>query len=235
MIDKLLKYLETLYSVLTKDFEKTVINLSPEKSDINNLPSSAPVHSEEIHYFEEIVFCINGSFSFFIDDVTYTLNKDQVLIIPNNAAHYFYPGTSEKDIYLLWIVCYYDSVQFHTTKYNDGRIIDHIDGPIMVHTVHADYVIEAFNEIKNQATRDYKTAALFLSSFILLLIKKLSRSSVEDVSNSDTGFVKHVKDYITSNLHKKLLLKDISDHVYLSPNYMGYKFKQISGTTVKIS
>ena len=232
MIEKIIIFLEGMYASLTANFTKTLVNAGNGVSQKIKIPGGKSFHAEESHIFDEIVLCMAGSFTFIIDSKMYSLTKDQILIIPKNAVHSFFSDNpNDENSHLLWIVCFYDTVRFHITQYGH-TVIGSKDIGITLQGIRDDYVIEALEELKNQSEAAFKAASVYLSSFIMLMGRKISGVSAESFSNWDDNIVKLVKSYILANLHKKISLKDISEHVFLSPNYLGYKFKQKTGITI---
>jgi len=161
----------------------------------------------------------------------YELSKGQMLVIPRNSAHSFFSNSSnDEDACLFWITSFYDTVHFHTSQYKQKCIL--LNAGDTIKGIRPDYIIEALSELKKGNAENLKAASIYLSSFIYLFKRRISILDMDHLEDWNDNLTKYIKEYISDNMQGKLMLKDIAEHIFLSPNYLGYKFKQETGITI---
>lgn len=80
------------------------------------------------------------------------------------------------------------------------------------------------NSISLSQLKDY------IVNLSISITEKFSEVNSKKIPN-EMAIVEKVQKYIKQNYHKKISLQDISDEVFLSPNYVSCLFKKITGET----
>ncbi|MDD5454857.1 MAG: response regulator transcription factor [Candidatus Ratteibacteria bacterium] len=83
----------------------------------------------------------------------------------------------------------------------------------------------AVEALRNRAD-DYLEKPFSLKATQEVIEKHLGARERQKYSGSLEDKIKHVKDFLTRNSHKKVTLNDVADAVYLSPKYISRLFKQ---------
>jgi len=87
--------------------------------------------------------------------------------------------------------------------------------------------------LKPTSKEDVEAALKKIVSDIKLEDQERSEKSINEIGSSDSGVVSLVKDYVQSNYHQSIYLKDISKLIFLSENYLSTLFKKGTGVTFK--
>ena len=190
---------------------------------------------EHSHPFWEVVYISNNQnkpFTFIINGEHTTFHSPVIALMPPNTTHQFH---NDSDIN---VANMYVGFSFSLDPYTRTKS----DIPLFLPDQDPDtkYMMSVFNEIVYQPLEIVEQLLFSKRINILEAIIHLSKHIIEN-DNQGQSFhydravllVNKVKDYISQNLVCQISVKEIANELYISPNYLGQVFRQITGMTVK--
>jgi AraC-like DNA-binding protein len=182
----------------------------------------------ERHDYHEIALVLEGRNIIELQGCCHMLREKQICLIEKNTVHR--TGWLRSDSCgssLLWIVLADPMIRLHTTSYNpeERNIVFGAD----VHGAQDNLIREAISELELGKDGYLAAATKYLSAFLTLLLRRLMSEDAHTGNSWNKQIVREVQAYIQSHLDSKLSLREISNKVALSPNYLSILYKQVTG------
>lgn len=197
-------------------------------------------HHERFHKGDyEIIFCLKGPIYLQIDSEQYTIQSNQIIIVPP-FKHFHGYKKSEAGVDFYWLHFF---PQFTVKSFNadEQKIIDKLESherrtsanitlPMLFNVENYKDMIIEFHRLLSMndrlhrlEKRDFLTSALLIELFESYLDQHhFSREHTK---------VEHIKQWIKTNMSSSLNVNQISDSMYLNRNYLTRLFKQYTGLT----
>ena len=232
MTDQIIRQLNALCSLISEgnigDYLK---NLSSGKETHPHDANSGFSFPGESHRFIEFAVQLSGRSLIYLGKTGFLLKKNQMILIDRNTEHGLLIDSHQTEpVIMLWIAATNDTIRPGVSTYSDGRVekqwaLDIIaPGGFLLDSILRE--AEADLPDKNKAICSY------LSTFLILLVRKISFSNKIWDSDRKMGIVRKVQDHILDNISKNITLHELSDLVSISPSYLCRVFKQCTGATV---
>jgi AraC-like DNA-binding protein len=231
-IESVLTYI--VKNLATENIDNFLVNQSirnvPGKQR-NELFESYNFMKEESHKYFEMAILLEGGNIIQIGQEYYTISKNQICIIDKNIKHRLGWNKSMPDCSsMLWIGITGETVRTSfTTYFSSGhKKVSGMD----VYGTGEYFVNEICNELRTKNDGYKEAVSTYLSAFLTLLARRFSTPSISNGKFGRVQIVGEVKEYIKSHLDSHLTLQEISNKVYVSPNYLSTLFKQVTGQTI---
>lgn len=199
------------------------------------------VHTNEGH---ELYLLLQGDVSFSIDGQLYQVEPYDLLIISNKEIHrtIVNPNIPHERIYI-----YFDPdavAKFNTPAYNLLHIFENrklgYGNRIGWKLVQEQGIPSYFEQILEWSKSDLPERNAMMLSILIQLIVKVSSvflyNEADEKLKEDAiynGKIYLILNYIASNLHKKITLKELEDTFYINKYYLCHLFKDVTGFTIQ--
>lgn len=211
-----------------------ISDYSPEKavqSLIDEFTSNCIFINKEKHNFFELAIVLEGYIIFQIEDNYYKLTENQICIIDKQTNHSIgWSKTRPETSSLLWLYIVGATVRLHTTKYNTKERIQYSGMDIT--GVDEFLVGEAIQELKDKNNGYEKAVQSYLNTFLTFLYRKSCYTKIKSGNIWDNLVVEEARQYILNHLDSRLSLREISNEVAVSPNYLSLLFRQVTGRNI---
>lgn len=185
-----------------------------------------------VHDFYEIYYLVSGTRRYFIDDSIYTINKGDIVVIPEGTIHrttYNNEKVHER-MDCKFSRAYIDDIP--EAKAEFLRLFK--DSPVLpLHSAHREYVERILNNIRSEYENpdefSEENARALIHQLVICLIrlKKMQDTNVE--SDLTDSLMQEAARYIRSNFSSPLTLEAVAGHINISPTYFSKKFKAATG------
>lgn len=192
-----------------------------------------------LHECCEILLCLSGGKSFFINDRIYEVNDGDIFLISQFETHKI-TTESEKifkryvfKIHPLWLLS--NSTEFTDISRCFYKRGDNISHKISLNEQQKKLIINYFETLKNN--EDYGDDLIKKSVVIQFLVKlnyffKQYNKDYNYVAGSENLIIEKIIQYINSNLSNSISLDTLSKYGFISKNHLCRLFKKHIGTSV---
>ena len=175
----------------------------------------------KIHFHEyyEILILTHGNIDVIIQDTAYHLGANELIIIPPNTYHYIIPDkTAYQRIILHFSLNEEKKFDLEKKQYHPHLSLE------FAKTLAA-FIERFISYYENFSLKDFNMLAKGLTTeLILLLCNAEMQSSVNTPEKNP--LIKQLIDYIDEHIHEQITLKELSQHFFLSANYISIIFKK---------
>ncbi len=185
-----------------------------------------------VHDFFEIYYLISGTRRIFIDDSIYTVNKGDIVLIPEGIIHRtsYNNEKAHERIDCTFDRRYIDDIP--EVKAEFLRLFG--EYPVLaLHSVHREYVERILNNIRSEYedpdefSDDSVRSLLHQLVICLVRLKALQTSCIQN--DMGDSLIQEAARYIRANFSNPLTLESVSAHINISPTYFSKKFKAVTG------
>ena len=195
-----------------------------------------------IHKFAEISHIISGEAEHEIGGIRYKVHRGDIIVIPTGVAHTFRPLPCGEPFIA------YD-LMFTKNFLEENQLGDELQGgltaifstspsPSDIHLSGAGYQI--FGELFHKIYMEFSTRGAgyldlikaYLVELLVNLLRRLSTDSPDNLSLRLKGIVRDTVSYIEEHFREHITIDELSSRVFLSNNYLGRLFKEITGMTI---
>ena len=179
------------------------------------------------HEHIELLFFLEGSCEFFCKGNTFSVEKDDLVVMNSTDVHSFTMG---KDLDYVCILIYPEF--FSDIKFHNVQLKTHIRGD--------KYVKECILEMNREYETDGVGSDMMLKSHTYRLIAYLLRNYTEShlspkelaLQNIKLARLSSILQYISSHYQEKITTKQLAEIAYLNENHFCRFFKKSVGKTV---
>jgi len=202
-----------------------------EKMFVKSDNSKFQLHT---HQEYEILMFFEGDSKYIIEDKTYTLEKDDVIIIRKNEMHRIFHNSPSRYHRIIIMV----SPQFFKDKgcmeYENVFLesMKHTGNKINGHDVHTSGLYDAVMRLKKYSD-NFKNLRTPLTDSILIEILYIINKTVS-FSKAETKKkpIDNVISYINENYTQKITLDTLSEKFFISKYHLCRIFKEATGITI---
>lgn len=183
---------------------------------------------EEVNQYV-LMYCIEGEGWFEIDHQTQKVSANQVFILPKRKAH-SYGSISNNPWTIYWI---------HFDGERAGFFAEGLDKPILVSPEKDSRIEERlklfeeiFSTLKNGYSRnnlDFSITALFYFLGSLKYLSTYRACTTQNPQVQQRDVADEAIHFMRENIHKRLVLKEISDYVGFSSSHFSAMFQRKTG------
>lgn len=183
------------------------------------------------HPFKEILFVLKGTVGLEMDGRVSHLQPDEMGYISAGVFHKVLIANPSEDSMILWASVDVGRLRLHLSCYLNAvvDIIDGIDIPI------EGYLLDKVDDELLHKKEDYiRYANAYLQSFWRTVLRNYEKSC-ESGSTGEAWknrIASEVDEYLFNNINEKITLKEISNFVNVSPNYLSQLFKEAKGVNL---
>ena len=232
MTEYIIRELVALCSHISEEtIGETLKNLSLPQEYCSYDTNSVFCFPYESHRFIESAIQVSGKSIISLGNSCFTLKKSQMILINRNIEHRLLIDFRQQEpVIMLWIAATNDTIRPGISTYAAGKLekqwaLDIIaPGGFLLDSI----IQEAEADLPGKT----KAICSYLTTFLILLIRKITFSSKIWDSDRKMAIVRKVQAFILENISKKITLQELSDIVSISPSYLCRVFKQCTGTTV---
>ena len=174
----------------------------------------------------EIYFVREGSGDFIIGDKTYAVKKGNILIYNKETLH---DERSNPDYPLKSYAC--GVTNLHVPGLEENCLIGPNVSPVLKSGNYFATLESLFEFMVQEATASPAagpTAQFLLCAILSIILRLVADNS--DLNTADAKSLGHrIKQFIDENYTRDIKLKDIADHLYISPYYLAHVFKKETG------
>ena len=219
-----------------------------EKICIVKSTSADGVFPEHKHDFFEIFYVLKGRGTHTVDNVSYDVNRGDLIFLSYNSKHTLSAKSSE----FLWMNCLFNAEAINPTLINSHNSDDILRLSIFSHNIRFSKIstdnlklvgaAEEFDRLFNNMHEEYLAAKTgyqdILTHYLLILLIKIFRVAVELEPERNSEYYKNnmvdqiINELKSAPLGSKNNLEDIARKAYVSPKYFSRLFKQETGQTL---
>lgn len=174
--------------------------------------------------FIELIFVIEGSGSFIINNMNYTVESGDILIYERGVLHH---ECSDPENPIKTCILAVDDVYLFGV--DDKCILPRNVSPVIKSGPYYDTMIkylELLNEECEKKEFDYESIAQNILAAIITLILRIITVSHNFIETTPETLGFKIKEFIDENYNKDIKLNDIAEKFYLSPYYLSHIFKK---------
>jgi AraC-type DNA-binding domain-containing proteins len=227
--DCLLYIVDTLSEDNLKDLIKfEYLSLESRQSDLSLSNDSYMFQQDEQHDFFELCFVIEGKSIIQLHNYYYILEQNQLCFIDRKTPHGIgWSKIASKNSFLLWVAALDNMLRIHISDYGPDEIVQPFGLDIL--DTNNFLLKEISREITENKQACSKAIIAYFKAFLFLLYRKIESNYVTKNTKWRNKIISEAEEYISSNYDSKLTLKEISDAVAVSPNYLSALFRQVTG------
>lgn len=174
------------------------------------------------HYFTELFYVKNGRGSFLVEDQSFPLNKDDIVILNPNVEH---TEVSKKDWPLEYIILGVEGLGF-TFENNQEYTVFNCENK-------KEHLLFYFSALLNETETkgyDYEIVCQDLLEVLLIHLIRLTDSAFEIISSQKSSSqCARIKRYIDSNYKDEISLDELADMAHLNKYYFVHSFTKFYG------
>ena len=199
---------------------------------VSNLSTDTLQQLRNQHEFYEAAFVTNGEGFFRVNDLSISISRGTVLLVPPNLIHTFYSAAFSDLEYSVIAFTVGDSHFLAEERNRNTASVT--DGSGYINFINASFqnIIALWSETD---TASKNTSTAFAASLLYLLQVLFLRSSVPILSNiyedATTPFVHQIYHYIADHCQEKLTLQTIAQHFNISSSTLSHTFSQAFGVS----
>lgn len=198
------------------------------ESSVTDVSGAPDYH---IHEGYEMLYLISGNLNFFIDDKIFAVAPGNIMMIPQEAIHKSYNSASK-----------YERVVWNFTDHMiDKEILPLVRG-LFKHQVYAPdvkFMQEIIKQFRAEWHNEHKHEPLsfyfskqYLNLLLLYLIRHKDRFIVRGTNIANPSIDRLIK-YINQNYKNPITLREFSQKLRLTPNYISKLFSENTGMGFK--
>lgn len=225
-----------IFSKCSKAIEEAIATKGVGCFYSNNYDPDENIH---IHECCELLFCISGGKSFFIDDRIYEVNDGDIFVLNPFEAHKI--TYSDGNIFQRYVLQIHPEFLYSISTPKTNLVScfymrgDNISHKISLSESEKEEMIKNFKELETEETYadDIKKRMTIINIIItvnMLFLKQNSEHSYH--TGYDNKAILSILDYINQNLSEPLTLELIAKSSFISVNELCRLFKKHMGTTV---
>lgn len=183
------------------------------------------------HPFKELLFDLKGTVCVEMDGRVSRLQPDEMGYISAGVFHKVLIANPSEEHLILWASVDVNRLRLHLSSYFNQKvnIIDGIDIPI------EGYLLDKVDDELLYKKADYlRYSNVYLQAFWRTVLRNYEKSC-ETSSTGDAWknrIASEVDEYLFNNINEKITLKEISNFVNVSPNYLSQLFKEAKGVNL---
>ena len=201
------------------------------------------------HEFVEIVYILSGSARHYVNGEYITASRGDLFIINAGTPHAFYTEEQDNKQFVAYDLMFTPAF-FDKSVGVDG--LEGLNGSFMFYSLFSDGQARrpyfrvsgsgysAFGELFNKIYLEHRgqekgyqeIIRAYLLQLIIMIFRMDDAAGRQNDKNRSHRAVEYVRSYIQSHYSGHISLQDLADWVYLSPDYLGRCFREITGMTV---
>lgn len=198
------------------------------ESQVNDVSGAPDYH---IHEGYEMLYLISGNLNFFIDDKIFAVSPGNIMLIPKGAIHKSHNSDSK-----------YERVVWNFTENVIDKDILPMAEELFKHQVYSPDLTFMQNIIKNFKTewhyerKHEKLSPYFSKYYLNLLLLYLIRNKENIIvkgTNITNPSIDRLIRYVNQNYASPITLKEVSQTLHLTPNYISKLFVDNTGMGFK--
>lgn len=189
------------------------------------------------HNEHEIIFVLDGSAEFMIENKKYVLSKNTLLIISNFERHY---RLTETPLYKRYVLLFNDSdievpdSNLLSLFYQRNKDFRHV---VELTDEHAERIKHIFSEFVSEYIQNDRFSSTLLTaklSELLVLIYRACPENFTGISeNSYRKIIYNAQNYVHKNFREPITLASVAQHFFANVYYFSSKFKEYTGVPFK--
>ena len=194
-------------------------------------------NAAHFHGAHEIIFTLEGSAEFIIENKRYILPKNSLLVVSNFERHYRLSASSP---YKRYVLLFNDS----NVSVPDSNLLSiflqrnkqfrHV---VTFSEEHAQKIKHIFSEFVNEYKQNDRFTSLLLNAKLSELLICIYRACPENYSDvSENNYRKLIFDaqhYVHNNFRKPITLESVCRNFFANEYYFSSKFKEYTGVPFK--
>lgn len=222
--------------------EKLIVIPKPILEKVTIHPLIKPLFITDIGYFPEarhhyrerkegsnqyiLLFCVYGKGKIVYDTMDFTLEKNQLTIIEANRNHIYY--ADECDPWSIYWIHFNGDLSCEYYNY----IMKENEPVITVSPLKHSNLVKQFEQIYYLHEKGYSiNNMIYINKLLGVFLTSIIHDGKNNYGNNcgDCGFINQCIEYMNKNIDKKITLEGLSNHLFLSKNYLIHVFKESTG------
>lgn len=195
-----------------------------------------------IHEFAEISHIASGEAEHEIGGVRYKVNRGDLIAIPKGVAHTFRPTACDEPFVaydLMFTENFFSGLQLgEDLRIVLASVLGSADTFADMHLSGVGY--QLFGEIFYKIYTEFLTRGAgytdliraYLCELLINLYRKLKTDGISNIPQRLKSIVRNTVSYIEEHFREHLTIDMLSSRVFLSNDYLGRLFKEITGMTI---
>ncbi|NSW89257.1 MAG: helix-turn-helix domain-containing protein [Firmicutes bacterium] len=190
---------------------------------------------EHTHPFWEFIYVPSGEILMFVETESIYGLDNRLFIIEPLKKHWM-QNNSNVDKEILYIGFDFSFIPSSNLDVNIGSFILNMP-EITVLMYELDRIFDNAEYDKNKQVmlnyargRIMRALSLILSN---LAVYKYADDGAKNLDLRKQVIIEKIKRYLMKNIHLNINMKTLANEFYLSPNYLGYLFKKVTGMSIK--
>lgn len=202
------------------------------------------------HEYIEVVYILSGSATHIIQDRSYAVKKGDLYIINVNTAHMFCADKNTNDPFVAYDLMFTpeffdralagnytfeslgDSYMFRSFAQNQEAAQEAIGVSGDLYTMFSQLFERMYQEYQNRKIGYIEIIRGYLLQVLITAIRLKDETKKSQSICNKEHVVRIIADQIEENYAHRLSIQDLADSVFLSPDYLGRIFREITGESI---
>ena len=189
------------------------------QSNIALSPTETKKFKLHFHEYYEILILTQGNIQVVIQDTTYQLSANELIVIPPNTYHYIIPDKTIYQRIVLHFIIHEEKISALEEKKYYPTLSPEFSHILSSFTGRFIYYYENFSQ------KDFDMLSTGLTTELILILCNAPTQSSRNFSQNNS-FITKIIQYIDEHIQEQITLNDLSKHFYLSANYISILFKK---------
>ena len=183
-----------------------------------------------LHKAIECVYVLQGKMSILVNEVMVSASEHEFLFIPGRAMHeYPLPTENTKFVKLKFLEEWlYPPFQGETETDEIKQLFR--DSFTVQRNSQIERIMEELISCSlNDAFKDYYVLSKLMELFAVILSNRSLVHTVVETESSFPRYLEEILEYIHQNVHEKIQLKEVAEHIGITEGYCSKYIKKITG------
>ena len=204
------------------------------------------------HRFIEIVYIISGKATHVVGDNRYGVSKGDLLKVNYETPHAFHGDPDIPEVFdaydLMFTPDFLDvsliddagfeelgsSFLFNSLFPEKERIGPDLQLAGSNYNIFGDIFKKIYNEYKAKREGYINIIRVYLIELIIIIFRRMNSSSRHAISHRHVRVINTALDYLRKNHNTHLTMKDLAARSFLSKDYFGHMFQEITGLSFRV-
>lgn len=202
------------------------------------------------HEYIEVVYVISGTATHTVGDKSYAVKRGDLCFINVNTVHMFCENKKSSEPLVVYDLMF--TPEFFDCSLTEGRSLEDLGDSYLFRALPkgqpgkensfgvSGNVYVKFSELFNRMYDEYRDRSSgcmeIIRAYLLVVVVTAMRmraaADKQITTRKKEQLVQRVRDYIEKNYRVPITVQNLAKSVYLSPDYLGRIFKEITGETI---
>jgi len=202
------------------------------------------------HEYIEVVYVISGTATHTVEDKSYTVKRGDLCFINVNTVHMFCENRKSPEPLVVYDLMF--TPQFFDRALTRGHGLEALGDSYLFRALPkgqpgkdasfevSENLHSKFSELFNRMYDEYRSRSSgymeIIRAYLLLVVVTAMRMHAaadrQNTGRSKEQLAQKVMGYIEENYRRPITVQDLAESLYLTPDYLGRVFKEVTGQTI---